>query len=328
MKAQVRSLYSDVDHELDPSVTERMRHGRAENTQKTYAKFRRAFEAWCGETGRQHLPATVATVVTYAHELTTRGWAPSSIGVHLAAITSWHEEQGLPRPDPRRAQLLVRAYARERAAAGYRPRRVDPVTVEHLRALVAACDTASTAGLRDRALILLGFALMARRSILGRIEIADLRVRPAGLEVAVRYDKRQPTGRTVVVPRLPAGDPLCVVAAVAAWRARLADYGITGGALLRKVDRHGVPVRAGGLLGAGVHDVFERAVARAGLSDLDLTPHSLRAGAATEAYGAGADVLDIARHGGWTPGSAALWSYIRGRDAWHNNPIGRALGAA
>jgi integrase len=317
-------VWADVDHELAPDVTERIRHARAKETQRTYAVHRRTYDAWCTQSGRRALPGTVATLVSYVHALTQRGLAPSTIRVHIGAVTSWHEENQLPRPDPRQANLLLRAYEHQRAREGYRPRQVDPVNITHLRALVAACGT-DAGGLRDRALLLLGFALMARRSILARVELADLRLRPGGMVVHVRHDKRQPAGRTVVVPALPPGDPLCVVGAVQAWVSALAARGATTGPLIREVT-HAGRVMEQQLSGTSIARIFHRCVARAGLEGVDMSPHSMRAGGASEAYDGGADPLDIARHGGWADGSTVLWRYIRGRDAWVNSPVLRALG--
>jgi integrase len=318
------AVWTTADHELAPDVTERIRHARTRNTQATYEPRRRTYAAWCARSGRRALPGTIATLVSYVHHLTQQSLAPASIRVHICAVTSWHEEAQLPRPDPRQANLLLRAYEHQRAREGYRPRQVDPVTVEHLRTLLDACEVRSAAGMRDRAMLLLGFALMARRSILGRIELADLRLRPGGMVVHVRHDKRQPAGRTVVVPALPPGDPLCVVTAVQAWVAHLAAMGATSGPLLRAVRADGrVPEHP--LSGESIARIFRRCVARAGLDGVDLTPHSMRAGGASEAYDGGADPLDIARHGGWADGSTVLWRYIRGRDAWVNSPVLRAL---
>lgn len=306
-------------------VTDGDHHGRAEETRLAYARWRNTFAAWCEDAGRAPLPATPNTLVAFVDELASRKLAPSTVALAVSAVTSWHEDTGLPRPDPRRAQLAIRRYRQVRAAEGYRVRRVDPVRVEELRTLVAACPD-DTHGLRDRALLLLGFALMGRRSVLARIEVSDLRRRREGLEVHVRFDKRQPTGRTVAIPAMP-GDALDVVGAVDAWLAAMAAQGHVSGPLFRPVASHG-----GGIADRGVHpktvwQIFTRAVERAGITDLDLSTHSLRAGGVTESYDAGADVLDIADHGGWVRGSSTLWIYIRGRDKWTNNPMAKALGA-
>lgn len=314
------------DDHLDPDVTLRIQNRLSKGTRKVYERARGIYATWCERNHRRHLPATPATLLSYVDHLTDLKWAPTTIGIHIAAITSWHEESGHPRPDPRRAHLLLRAYRHQRAREGYRPRRVDPLTVEHLRAIVAACGSGSIAADRDRAMMLLGFALMARSSIMPRLDLSDLRSSRAGLEVHVRYDKRQPTGRTVAVPRLEVGDPLCVAAAVDAWVGDLAAHHIRSGALLRPVSQNGRPLERA-LSQSGVATVFHRIVGRAGLDTtaLDLTPHSLRAGAASASYDAGADPVDIAAQGGWITGSAALWTYIRGRDRWTNNPIHKAL---
>jgi hypothetical protein len=55
-----------------------------------------------------------------------------------------------------------------------------------------------------------------------------------------------------------------------------------------------------------------------------LSAHSLRAGGATGAWLGGADLLSIARHGGWADGSSALYRYIRDVGRWTKNPMYKA----
>lgn len=322
--SQVSALYSDVDHELAPEVTQRIRDGGlARSSRRQYMRAVTTFRAWCERSGRRALPCTAATLTSYTHHLTTLDWAPSSLNLHIAAVVWWHTDNEQTRPDPWAAHKVVRSYARERAERGVRVRQAEPLTVEHLRKMVATRDPRTITGCRDRCLVLIGYGLMARESILPRVDLADLRINGDGMRVAVRVDKRQPTGRTVVIPRLERGDPLCVVAATEAWVGMVRAAGYVNGPLLRPVSA------AGTILGrplsvSGLDKLFYAMVADAGLSG-DITTHSLRAGACTDAYDAGADPVAIANHGGWKPGSSVLWAYIRGRDAWRNNPIQLAL---
>ncbi len=72
--------------------------------------------------------------------------------------------------------------------------------------------------LRDRALVLLGFALGRRGSELARVDLEHIEWRPAGLLVKIPYLKTNKSGEPEVigVPKF-VGDPLCPVAALAAW---------------------------------------------------------------------------------------------------------------
>jgi integrase len=140
------------------------------------------------------------------------------------------------------------------------------------------------------------------------------------------------TGRQVAVPY--GSDPVtCPVRALRAWRALLSEYGSASGPLLRRIDRHGAVAGVPGarpsgsgpadgrLSGYTIGKILTRAARRAGLAVDDLSAHSLRAGGATGAYTAGADLVSIGRHGGWRDGSSELLKYIRDVDRWKHNPM-------
>lgn len=74
--------------------------------------------------------------------------------------------------------------------------------MDTLRAFVDTCDPTTLAGLRDRALPVLNFALMARRSELTGLDIAGVTQVPEGLLVTIRYGKtdQDAAGADVAVP--------------------------------------------------------------------------------------------------------------------------------
>jgi integrase len=226
---------------------------------------------------------------------------------------------------------LLRGYRRDRATGGTGVRKATPVTVTVLRAMVATLDLATPAGLRDRALLVLGFALGARRGELAALDLGDLTLKPEGIEVIIRISKtdKDSAGRTVAIPYGTHLDT-CPVRTVLAWREHLAADGRAAGPLFVRIDRHGVLGRAssgrgaqdGRLTGQAVALVVDRAAGRAGLDPAALwSGHSLRRGLATESHRAGASKLAIARHGGWAPNSAALDGYIEEVDRWTDNPL-------
>ena len=150
-----------------------------------------------------------------------------------------------------------------------------------------------------------------------------------GVAVAVPYGQHERT---------------CAVRAVRDWAALLAAEGFTTGPLFRPVDRHG---RIGGdpraaghaqarLTGHGVNRIVQARSRAAGLPvgqerrrpkqdeeapRYNYGAHSLRTGAVTTAYAAGAPVAAIAEHGRWNPKSPVFLSYIRSVDKWRNNPM-------
>lgn len=292
------------------------------NTARAYTYAWARFTGWCDEQGRSALPATAETLAEYVATLIGSDAAPASIDQALAVVQRRHRDQSLTSPDTAAARLLLRAYRRTRAEQGKTARRSTPVTVEPLRALVdAAGPVDSPAGLRDRLLLVLGFSLMARRSELVSLDVADVAEVPEGLEVTVRTSKTDRDSAGAVVPVPFGSDPsLCPVRLYRAWAAMLAEHGITDGPLLRRVGRYG---NIGGrLTGDGVRRILQTLGGRAGLPAGQIpTPHGLRAGGATAAARAGAPVSAIARQGRWAEGSPVVHAYIRTVDQWREHPL-------
>jgi integrase len=104
-----------------------------------------------------------------------------------------------------------------------------PATAETIRAIISEMPI-DLRGLRDRALLLLGFAGALRRSELVALDVSDLEETPEGMFVHVRHSKTDQEGVGDFVS-IPHGSRLRPVAGVKAW---LQAAGITDGARSRK----------------------------------------------------------------------------------------------
>ncbi|GGM84730.1 integrase [Longimycelium tulufanense] len=311
---------------MSPETAQRLADAVSPNTQRAYARQWRRFETWCARQGRVPLPATAETLTEYVAHLTrddqTRPPAPASVTQAVAVIRSRHTKAGYPgQPAGDAAYLLLRDYRRRRADAGHRVRKATPITVDALRAMIATTDPGTLIGLRDRVLCVLGLALYGRRSELTALQLYDLVEVDHGLLVYIRTSKTDQAARGVEVA-IPYGtDPTtCPVRLVRAWRATLAEHGITTGPLLRSVDRHG---NLGPSLSTdGLRRIVQGLARRAALPYPETySAHSLRAGGATSSAQAGAPVSAIAAHGRWSPSSTVVHNYVRAVDQWRDNPL-------
>ena len=201
--------------------------------------------------GRVALPATAQTVAAYLTHLATEcGLKATSVDAHLTAIRAVHRGAGSAPPDSLTARkVVVAAQRREAARDGrYGPRKAVPVMASDLQAIVSACDPQTAAGLRDRAIVLLGFALLARRSELAALNISDVELVPGeGVAVTIRSSKTDQSARGVVRRiHYAANELVCPVRAVLAWTSFLAARGITTGPLFTRIDRWGNVGRTAG----------------------------------------------------------------------------------
>src|SRR5712671_920437 len=169
------------------------------------------------------------------------------------------------------------------------------------------------AGLRDRALLLLGFAGAFRRSELVALDVADLEETEDGFKINIRRSKtdQESQGVTIAIAR---GVTTCPVKAIKAW---LQAAGISEGPLFR-------PVAKGGRLGTerltdqSVCSIVKAYAERIGLNATDFGAHSLRAGFLTSAARRGASVFkmrDVSRH----KSMDVLQAYVRDADLFQNH---------
>lgn len=340
--------WTETDHTISAETAERIARATPANTVRAYTGDRAAFRRWCALVGRSPLPATAETAAEYATYLAVGGAlqadgsrcgpaAPRTIERALSAIRTEHRENGYrDAPDLAGARRVLKDHRKTRSDSGVRDRQATALAVDDLRAMVAACDPDTLAGARDRALIVLGFSMMVRRSELITLNaVGDITEVPQGLDVLIRWSKtdQDAIGELVAV-HYGARPETCPVRLLRAWLDRLAQVRPGEGPLWMPIDKHdrlphmpgycGKP-GTGRLSGKAVGLILRDAARRAGVSTEALSAHSLRAGGATAAYEAGADLLAISRRGRWKDGSPVLLRYIREKDKWRHDPMAGVL---
>lgn len=317
----------DPNTALSPAALDRLDRSVPENTKAAYRRQARDFVAWCELHGRDTLPATPQTLADYVSHLCDLDRAPSTIEQAIATIRVAHRQQGFKdQPDTEAALGVLKTHKRDRAKAGKRQREAPPVTIDVLRAMIDVTDPATLAGRRDRVMVVLGFAMMARRSELAALEISDITFTDDGLTILIRTSKtdQEAVGEEVNIPNgvHPDTDPVRVVRA---WLSLLAGCGHNDGPLLRRINRWD-QLQPGGMSGAAINERVRTLAVKAGVPKAaTFTAHGLRAGGPTEAAKAGQPVAFIAAHGRWSKTSPQVLKYIRAADKWRDNPM-RGIG--
>lgn len=320
---------------LDATVRALRQARLADSSTVAYRRDVRCWQAFMSTQDKSAWPVLGPDVAVYvAHLLTTgsaavpvpRPLAPSTIERRLAALGTWCREQGQPRPDLAEAREVLHGHQHlhGRPAAA----RAAPLTVSALRDLLSQIEVDAQAGrlaraARNRALLLLAFAVGARRSEAVAIDIADVTITTEGMLVTITRAKTRRTPDIVAVPW--ADDvTLCPVRAVHALRQLLSDQGVVHGPLFRRVTAtdHVLVYR---LRPAAVAQIIHGLAEEAGLMVPDgyrsFSGHSVRRGMATESRRAGADGVAIARQGGWVDGSQSLNVYLADVDRWQRHPL-------
>jgi integrase len=320
--ALAEPAYSDRDRTIRPETARRLADSVPENTRRAYERIWLTFESWCHREGRVPLPATAETLADYVADLIEASLAPSTILQAIGGIRSRHAAAGHEaRPATKAAMMLLRGYRRNLAAGGSSQRKALPLLPDALRRMISALDLDTLPGRRDQLVLVLGFAMMARRSELAALQLADVVEVDDGIEVAIRTSKtdKDSTGRVVAVPRSshPDLDPARLVAD---WRDFLAGHGVDSGPLLRGVNRWGGVSNS--LAASTINDIVKRVARAAGLPSADrYSAHSLRAGGLTAALMAGSPLGMAAEHGRWSPKSPVVIGYARAADRWRDNAM-------
>jgi site-specific recombinase XerD len=265
----------------------------SESTIRVYRIAWAHFADWCAGLGVSPLPADPAHVGGYIASIATTH-APNTIAQRLAAIGQMHRFHALPW-DQRHAAITTtrRGVLRQHGRA---PKQAAAISLESLQSLVGTCDD-SPAGVRDRALLLVGFAGAFRRSELVGLRVDDVALSKQGMRLTVRRSKTDQIGQGAEVG-IPRGQfpETCPVRAVETWLSLLGDRERAGDLpLFRRLSKAGRLVGYAPMSPCVVWDILERRVALAGLAEV-MRPHGLRAGFITAAYDGGARDHDIMQH--------------------------------
>jgi site-specific recombinase XerD len=257
---------------------------KAPATVRGYRSDWSGFSAWCTARRLDPLPAAPDTVALYLTDLAGRK-AVATMGRHLTAISQAHKAAGheSPTSDP----TVRNVWRGIRRTFGTASRGKAPLLTVDVRAMVAQLDDRPV-DVRDRALVLLGYAGAFRRSELVALDVEDIADTPDGLVVTVRRSTTDPEGAGAAVGIPYGSDP--ATCPVRALRAHLAASGITSGAVFRAVrDGRRLSGRAAAARVQRLAWLIGRDVTRIGA-------HSLRAGLITQAVVNGVAERDVMRH--------------------------------
>jgi len=276
------------------------RASKSDGTIRTYTSVWRCFTTWCESQGVTPCPATPDTIVAYVVDQAER-LKPQSVKKHLAAISQAHLTAGYESPVQHQSVRLVMQGLRRTKGVASAPKKA--LRVEHIRKMVSIIPD-TLVGIRDRAIVLVGFVAGMRRSEIVGLDVEDIAFEPEGAVLTIKKSKRdqEGKGRQVAVP-FGHHEKTCPVRALRAW---LAASGVTQGPIFIRLDPDGEGQR---LDGRAVAHVVQRAARRAGLDPSMFAGHSLRRGFCTESARAGASESEIARTTGHTS-MAVLRGYI------------------
>lgn len=300
--------YSDeISSEDRERISKYIEHTLAPETRKSYEAVWDLFARFCEERDLSPLPAVPQVVAAYltkrAQDLTAGTVSKDS------RIISWkHEQEGLRDPtvatNVRKVLKGIRQCSDPEKGYGQR----QPLLTEEIRDIVRALPLRKPPaesgpmrfaeylrGLRDRALVLLGFASAFRASELIAVRMEHVTFNEAGVDIHLPEAKTGPRSTGISYAM---NDDFCPVQSLCRWTEAA---NIEDGTLFRGVghdaeiapDSEAKPIDYSTLW-----RITKKTAEAAGIDSDQIGPHSLRRGHVTQAKLNGADLDRIRRHVG------------------------------
>ena len=307
---------------LVETATDYARAAASDNTRRAYGTDWAQFARWCRMKGAEPLPPSPEMIGLYLADMASAGASVSTIERRLSGIAWTCAKRGAPLDRRNRHITTVLAGIRRRHARP--PVQKEAVLAEDILAMVASLP-ADLRGLRDRAILLVGYAGGLRRSEIvgldhGKDDTPDSNGWIDIMEDGALVTMRAKTGWREVEIGRGSSDRTCPVHALEQW---LRFARIDFGPVFVRMSRDGTRALAARLSDKHVARLVKRTVLASGIrAELPekerlalFSGHSLRAGLAS---GAEIDERHVQKHLGHASAEMTR-RYQRRRDRFRVN---------
>jgi site-specific recombinase XerD len=275
-----------------------------------------SFLSFCTENDLNPLPAGPQTVVAYMEHLAVNGYSYNSIDTWLSAIAAVHTER--QEDNPCQSQPVRRQRKNLRRTMDLTTDQKQPLLLAHIKEILEMMEATDLTAIRDRAVLLLGFAGAFRRSELVGLDVGDVRDVKGGKVLLIRHSKTDQEGQGKI-KQIP--DEVAFPSPNEALDRWLQAADIRSGPVFRMVDRWG-NVRDKRLSGRSVAKIVKKYAQQIGEDPAEFGAHSLRAGFLTQGYVDGVgdhELADQSDHSSFD----VLRSYQRISVVMDNHPLTR-----
>lgn len=262
----------------------------AANTLRAYRADMLEFIHFASITNEIAIPASPNTVAKFLSRVNTGEIKASTIRRKAASISAVHRLSGYP--DPTKALEVKLALRKIYRQLGSRYDQAYPITRQLLDQLLSVCGSALR-GKRNRALLLLAYDSMRRRSELVSLRVEDMEcLSEHGASILLRKSKTDQTGTGHWIHLSNE-----TTKAVEDW---LHEADIKEGFVLRGINTRGQITDS--LCDSRVGRIYKRLAKLAGMDEQvvqQISGHSLRVGGAQDLLHHGASLPQIMVKGGW-----------------------------
>lgn len=262
----------------------------ANNTLRAYRADMLEFIGYCAATHQNALPALPETVAAFLVQSCDQGIKTATIRRKVSSISAVHRLSY--QPDPTKHPEVKIAFRKISRQLGARFEQAFPITRAILNKLLSACSD-DLRGLRNRALLLIAYESMCRRSELVSLRVEEMEwLSDEGVSILLRKSKtdQHGTGKWIHLS----------TSATSALQDWLQAAQIQKGFILRGVQSNGNVSQ--GLCDSRISRIYKSLAKLAGLSEQTvrgISGHSMRVGGAQDLLIQGASLPQIMVKGGW-----------------------------
>ena len=317
----MNNLITDIKV-LHEETLNNLKSSKSSNTIRAYRSDFKDFGAFCAKNGFKPLPTEPKIVSLYLTHLSIKDAKMSTLRRRLVSIGVIHKLKN-HYLDTKHPIIIENLMGIKRKKGSYQKGK-KPILLNHLKLIIEAIDkdTSDETGirkLRDKTIILLGFAGGFRRVELISIDFEDLEFVSEGVKIFIRRSKTDQFGEGMI-KGLPYFDnqKFCPVWHLKKW---LDVSKIKSGPIFKRFSK-GLILGKNRLTDQSVALFLKKYLSEAGIENQDYSGHSLRSGFATVSAESGADERSIMAMTGHKT-SQMVRRYIREANLFKNNALNK-----
>jgi len=317
----MKDLITDIKV-LHEETLNNLKSSKSSNTIRAYRSDFKDFGAFCAKNGFKPLPTEPKIVSLYLTHLSIKDAKMSTLRRRLVSIGVIHKLKN-HYLDTKHPIIIENLMGIKRKKGSYQKGK-KPILLNHLKLIIEAIDkdTSDESGirkLRDKTIILLGFAGGFRRVELISIDFEDLEFVSEGVKIFIRKSKTDQFGEGML-KGLPYFDnqKFCPVWHLKKW---LEVSKIKSGPIFKRFSK-GLILGKNRLTDQSVALLLKKYLSNAGIENQNYSGHSLRSGFATVTAESGADERSIMAMTGHKT-SQMVRKYIREANLFKNNALNK-----
>ena len=305
---------------LQDETLENLKSSKASNTVRAYKSDFRDFGLFCAKNGFKNLPSEPKIVSFYLTYLSSKEVKISTIKRRLVSIGAIHKIKGhyLDTKHPVIIENLMGIKRRK----GTNQKAKKPLLINNLKQIIDVISKEKEADLkklRNKALLLIGFAGGFRRNELVSLNVEDLEFVFEGLKITLKKSKTDQFGEGFIkgIPYFE-NSLYCPVKNIKNW---LNISKIKKGPIFIRFSK-GTKITYNRLSDQSVALIIKNYLIKGGIDSKEYSGHSLRSGFATSAAEAGAEersIMAITGH----KSSEMVRRYIKEANLFKNNALNK-----